>query len=132
MAARVRSLLSLLCNFKPGERYRAIMSLLFQISLSTVDFLYVFLNSHFINKIMLDHLTLFPHTTFLQQTTLNIFCRNIVNLCNWMDNLWLKVENIEAKGEIARFVQFLLLSLCFQKAACCRGVRLWINTYRSP
>ena len=25
-----------------------------------------------------------------------------------------------AKGEIARFVQFLLLSLCFQKAICCR------------
>ena len=38
-----------------------------------------------------------------------------------MDNLWLKVENIVAKGEIARFVQFLLLSLCFQKAICCRG-----------
>ena len=32
-----------------------------------------------------------------------------------MDNLWRKVENIVAKGEIARFVQFLLLSLCFQK-----------------
>ena len=30
-----------------------------------------------------------------------------------MDNLWLKVEDIVAKGEIA---QFLLLSLCFQKA----------------
>ena len=28
-----------------------------------------------------------------------------------------------AKGEIARFVQFLLLSLCFQKAVGCRGVR---------
>ena len=33
-----------------------------------------------------------------------------------MDNLWLKVENIVAKGEIACFEQFLLLSLCFQKA----------------
>ena len=42
---------------------------------------------------------------------------------NWMDNLWLKVENIVAKGEIAHFDQFLLLSLCFQKAVCCRGVR---------
>ena len=40
-----------------------------------------------------------------------------------MDNLRLKVENIVAKGEIARFEQFLLLSLCFQKAVCCRGVR---------
>ena len=28
-----------------------------------------------------------------------------------MYNLWRKVENIVAKGEIARFVQFLLLSL---------------------
>ena len=32
-----------------------------------------------------------------------------------MDNLWLKVKNIVAKGEIACFEQFLLLSLCFQK-----------------
>ena len=33
------------------------------------------------------------------------------------------MENIVAKGEIARYVQFLLLSLCFQKAVYCRGVR---------
>ena len=57
----------------------------------------------------------FPHITILQQTTLNIFCQKIENLINWMDNLWLKVENIVAKGEIARFEKFLLLSLCFQK-----------------
>ena len=65
----------------------------------------------------------FPHTTILQKTTLNIFCQKIENLYNWMDNLWLKMENIVSKGEIARFEQFLLLSLCFQKAICCRGVR---------
>ena len=65
----------------------------------------------------------FPHTTILQQTTLNVSYQKVENLYNWMDNLWLKVENIVAKGEIARFVQFLLLSLCFQKAVCCRGVR---------
>ena len=65
----------------------------------------------------------FPHTTILQQTTLNVFCQNIENLHNWMDNVWQKVENIVAKGEIACFVQFFLLSLCFQKAVCCRGVR---------
>ena len=53
----------------------------------------------------------FPHTTVLQQTTLNIFCQKMENLYNWMDNLWLKVENIVAKGEIARFEQFLILSL---------------------
>ena len=33
----------------------------------------------------------FPHTTILQQTTLNVFCQNIENLHNWMDNLWQKV-----------------------------------------
>ena len=40
-----------------------------------------------------------------------------------MDNLWLKEENIVSKVEISCFEQFLLLSLCFQKAICCRGVR---------
>ena len=44
-----------------------------------------------------------PNTTILQQTTLAIFCQKIENLYNWMDNLWLKLENIVAKGEIARF-----------------------------
>ena len=33
-----------------------------------------------------------------------------------MDNRWLKVENIVAKGEIACFEQFLLLSLTFSKS----------------
>ena len=64
----------------------------------------------------------FPHTTILQQTTLNIFCKKIENLYNWMDNLWLKLENIVAKEEIARLEQFLLLSLCFQNSVCCSGV----------
>ena len=64
----------------------------------------------------------FRHTTILQ-TILNIFCQKIENLYNWMNNLCWKVENILAKGEMARFEQFLLLSLCFQKAFCCRGVR---------
>ena len=49
-------------------------------------------------------------------------CQKIENLYNWMDNLWLKVENIVEKEEIARFEQFLLLSLCFHKAVCCGGV----------
>ena len=67
-------------------------------------------------------LTLFPLATNLQQKTEHILSKNR-NLHNWNDNLWLKVENIVAKGEIACFEQFLLLSLCFQKAVCCRGVR---------
>ena len=33
------------------------------------------------------------------------------------------MKNIVAKGEIARFEQFLLFSLCFSKAVCCRVVR---------
>ena len=70
----------------------------------------------------------FPHTTNLQRTTLKIFCQKIENLYNWMDNLWLKVKNIVAKGEIARFQEFFLLSLCFQKAVYCRGVR-WGKRY---
>ena len=48
---------------------------------------------------------------FLQQLTLNIFSQKMENLYNLMDNLWLKVENIVSKGEIARFEQFLLLWL---------------------
>ena len=40
-----------------------------------------------------------------------------------MNNLRLKVENIMARGEIAHFEQFLLLSQCFQKAVGCKGVR---------
>ena len=54
--------------------------------------------------------------TILKQTTLNIFCQIIENLYNWMDNLWLKVENIVAKGEIAHFERFIFLSLCFTKS----------------
>ena len=50
----------------------------------------------------------FPHTTNLQQTTLNIFCQKIEKLYNWMDNLWLKVENIVAKGEMSSFVTMFL------------------------
>ena len=61
-------------------------------------------------------ITPFPHTAIMQQTTSKIFCQNIEYLYNWMDNLWLKMENIVSKGEIARFEQFLVLSLCFQKA----------------
>ena len=49
-----------------------------------------------------------PHTTILQQTTLNLY------LFNWIDNLWLKVKSIVAKREIACFEQFLLLSICFK------------------
>ena len=34
-----------------------------------------------------ENINPFPHTTILQQTTLNVFCQNIENFHNWMDNL---------------------------------------------
>ena len=71
----------------------------------------------------------FPHTKILQQTTLNIFYQKMENLYNWMDNLWLKVENNVAKEEVACFEQLLLLSLCLQKAVYCRGVRKPLYNY---
>ena len=74
---------------------------------------------HMIHNYAADYFNPFSHTTILQQTTLNLFCQNIENLHNWMDNLWLKVENIVVKWEIARFVQFLLLSL-FSKSLLLR------------
>ena len=57
----------------------------------------------------------FPHTTILQQTTLNIFCQKTENIYNWMDNLWLKVENIVTKGEIALLCNFLFCYYVFKK-----------------
>ena len=74
-----------------------------------------------VNKSAFD----FHHNQQLQDNSAadDVFCQKIENLYNWMDNLWIQVENIVAKGEIARFEQFLLLILCFQKAVCCRGVR---------
>ena len=60
---------------------------------------------------MWERVNPFPHTTILQQTTEHIvkkityFVKKIENLHNWMDNLWQEVENIVAKGDIARFVQ---------------------------
>ena len=42
----------------------------------------------------------FPHTTILQQTTLNVFCQNIENLHNWMENLWQKVETLWQKEKL--------------------------------
>ena len=58
----------------------------------------------------------FPHTTILQQTTLEIYCQKMESLYNWMDNIWLKEENIVAKGEIARFEQFLRFVTMFSKS----------------
>ena len=81
-----------------------------------LDFLYLCHNnlSHVMGIwFMLESINPFPHTKILQQTTLNIFCRKMENVYNWMDNLWLKVENIVAKWEIAHFVQIFLLSICY-------------------
>ena len=104
----------------PGQNW---MSTVF-ISKSTLYSLLMYFqciewSRHNVYSLTLSHM----YTTNMQQTTSNVFCQNIENLFNWMDNLWRKVENIVTKGEIVRFVQFLLLSLCFQKAVRCRGVR---------
>ena len=70
----------------------------------------------------------FPHTTILQPTNFEHILSKHLNLYNWMDNPWLQGENIVAKGEIARYEQFLLLSLFFFSNS--RGVRkrLYINS----
>ena len=66
----------------------------------------------------------FPHTTILQKTLWTYLVKKQkISIIEWITVIWLKVENIVTKGEIARFVQFLLLLLCFQKAVCWRGVR---------
>ena len=68
------------------------------------------------NQFIMTSYNPLPHTTILQQMTFNIISQKKENLYNWMNKLWLKVENIVTKGEIARFEQLLLLSLCSQKA----------------
>ena len=91
------------------------------ILLLTKDSFYIFDSIIFSTSSAVDLLYMqyrfnpFPHTTILQQTTLNIFCQQIENLYNWMNNLRLKVENIVAKGEIARIEQFLLFHYVFKK-----------------
>ena len=49
----------------------------------------------------------FPHTKYLQQTTLKVQLKVQLN----------RIENMVTKGEIACFEQFSLLSPCFQKTS---------------
>ena len=58
----------------------------------------------------------FPHATLLQQTTFNIFCQKIENLCNWMDNPWLKVENIVTKKRNCSFWAISSFNTMFSKS----------------
>ena len=65
------------------------------------------------------------------------------NLHKWTCDYWNKVENNVAKGEIARFEQFLLLQHCFQNSSateaqkasvCGKGLTLnwdWNNARKS-
>ena len=60
--------------------------------------------------------------SFIQQfyiRRLNIFCQKIENVYNWMDNLWLKLENIVAKGENTMFSKGCLLQR--RRKACIWG-----------
>ena len=64
---------------------------------------------HFSNKT-------FSHIQqFYSRRLRTLFCKEIENVYNYMDKLWLKVENIEAKGEVVYFEQFLLMLLCLKK-----------------
>ena len=75
----------------------------------------------------------FPHTTIMQQTTLNVFCQNIENLHTWMDNLWQKVEEHCGKRRnctfcaISSFVTMLSKSYLLQRRqkASIWGKGLW-------
>ena len=96
------------------------------ISMLNFNFIYLSVSTYrsilkHLQILMSTHNKVKPFVPILQQTTLNVFCQKIENLYNSMDNLLLKVENIVAKREIAHLGQFLLLSLCFQNAVCCRG-----------
>ena len=68
-------------------------------------------------------LNLFPLRQFCSRRLWTYFVKKWkISIIEWItyDKKW---KNIVAKGEIARFVQFLRLTLCFQKAVCCRGVK---------
>ena len=62
----------------------------------------------------------FPHTTNLQQMTLNKSQKKIHAISINNSSI---VENIVANGEIALHEQFLLLQQCFSTVVCCRDVR---------
>ena len=64
---------------------------------SALDYMPLIHIKHYFIILHFSTINPFPHTAILQQTTLNVFCQNIENLHNWMDNLWQKVENIVAK-----------------------------------
>ena len=76
----------------------------------------------------------FPHKTNLQQTTLNTSYQKHKQISIYMKVD--KVDNHVAKGEIACFEQFLLLTHCFQKFSAaeasesvCRWERVkWLNS----
>ena len=59
----------------------------------------------------------FPHTIILQQTTLNIFCQNIENLYNWMDNLWQIVGTLWQKEKLHVLCYFFFCHYVFKKSS---------------
>ena len=58
----------------------------------------------------------FPHTTIVQQTTFNLFSQKIESLYNWMDRLWLKVENICGKRRNCTFFAISSFVTMFSKS----------------
>ena len=55
----------------------------------------------------------FPHTTILQQTTLNIVCQKIENLYNWMDNK--KWKTLWQKEKLHVLCNFFFCHYVFKK-----------------
>ena len=70
----------------------------------------------------------FPHTTILQQTTLNVFCQNIENLHNWMVNLWQKVKKHCGKRRNCTFCAISSFVTMFSKRRLlqrCQKASIW-------
>ena len=58
----------------------------------------------------------FPHTTILQQTPLNLFCQNIENLHNWMDNIYdKKWKTLWQKEKLHILCNFFFCHYVFKK-----------------
>ena len=68
------------------------------------------------NSCTWERVNLFPHTTNLQQVTLNIFCQNIEILYNRMDNLYdKKWETLWQKEKFVVLSNFLFCHYVFKK-----------------
>ena len=114
---------SQLLNPSPFSICRRLLKILWQKNLRRnclnliMSNFYVFWHNVFIYLFLITSLPFnpFPHTTILQQTTLNTFCQKIENLYNWMDDLWLKVETLCQKEKLLVLSNFSFCHYVFKK-----------------